>query len=41
MAYIRSKTLFFTTSPRTPLKMLPELKYYLTFKIKSGIWNHK
>lgn len=26
MAYIKSKTLFFTTSPRTPWKMIPELE---------------
>lgn len=25
MAYLKSKTLFFTTSPRTPLKMIPEI----------------
>lgn len=26
MAYLKSKTLFFTTSPRTPLKMSPEIQ---------------
>lgn len=26
MAHLKSKTLFFTTSPRTPLKMIPEIK---------------
>ena len=26
MAYLKSKTLFFTTSPRTPLKMIPEIE---------------
>ena len=26
MAYLKSKTLFFTTSPRTPLKMIPEIQ---------------
>lgn len=26
MALLKSKTLFFTTSPRTPLKMIPEIK---------------
>ena len=26
MAYLKSKTLFFTTSPRTPLKMMPEIE---------------
>ncbi len=27
MAYLKSKTLFFTTSPRTPLKMIPEIEF--------------
>ncbi len=26
MAYLKSKTLFFTTSPRTPTKMIPEIR---------------
>lgn len=26
MAYLKSKTLFFTTSPRTPLKIIPEIE---------------
>lgn len=26
MAYLKSKTLFFTTSPRTPFKMIPEIE---------------
>ena len=26
MANLKSKTLFFITSPRTPLKMVPEIK---------------
>lgn len=26
MAFLKSKTLFFTTSPRTPLKMIPEIR---------------
>ncbi len=26
MAHLRSKSLFFTTSPRTPSKMIPEIK---------------
>lgn len=26
MAYLKSKTLFFTTSPRSPLKMIPEIE---------------
>jgi hypothetical protein len=26
VAYLKSKTLFFTTSPRTPLKMIPEIQ---------------
>lgn len=39
MAYIRSRTLFFTTSPRTPLKMLSELK--ILSKFKNQKWNQE
>lgn len=38
MAYLKSKTLFFTTSPRSPLKMVPEIEIldkYFTGKV----WN--
>lgn len=38
MAYLKSKTLFFTTSPRSPLKMIPEIEIldkYFTGKV----WN--
>ncbi len=38
MAYLKSKTLFFTTSPRTPLKMIPEIE--VLEKYFSGkVWN--
>ena len=38
MAYLKSKTLFFTTSPRSPLKMIPEIEVlYNNFEGK--IWN--
>lgn len=38
MAFLKSKTLFFTTSPRTPLKMIPEIKVlYEYFEGKE--WN--
>lgn len=40
MAYLKSKTLFFTTSPRTPLKMIPEIQVlYNNFQGKK--WNTK
>ena len=38
MAYLRSKTLFFTTSPRTPLKMLPEIEL-LSKNFQGKAWN--
>lgn len=39
MAYLKSKTLFFTTSPRSPLKMIPEIEtLYNNFEGK--IWNN-
>lgn len=38
MAYLSSKTLFFTTSPRSPEKMIPEIE--LLFKHFEGqVWN--
>lgn len=38
MAFLKSKTLFFTTSPRTPLKMIPEIRVlYEYFEGKE--WN--
>ncbi|MDR2427302.1 MAG: AlwI family type II restriction endonuclease [Endomicrobium sp.] len=38
MAILKSKTLFFTTSPRTPTKMIPEIKL-LTQKFSGKQWN--
>lgn len=38
MAYIKSKTLFFTTSPRTPWKMIPELEV-LKADFEGKAWN--
>lgn len=38
MAYLKSKTLFFTTSPRTPLKMIPEIDV-LTRNFEGRVWN--
>ncbi len=38
MAYLRSKTLFFTTSPRSPLKMIPEIDL-LGKHFEGKIWN--
>lgn len=38
MAYLKSPTLFFTTSPRTPLKMLPEIKLLID-NFEGHIWN--
>lgn len=37
MAYLKSKTLFFTTSPRTPIKMIPEIKL-LTENFSGKVW---
>ena len=40
MAYLKEKALFFTTSPRTPSKMIPEIELLVnTFSGKS--WNAK
>lgn len=38
MAYLKSKTLFFTTSPRTPLKMIPEIEI-LSNSFLGKVWN--
>ena len=38
MAYLKSKTLFFTTSPRTPLKMVPEIEV-LEKHFEGKVWN--
>ena len=38
MAYLKSKTLFFTTSPRTPLKMIPEIEILEKY-FEGQIWN--
>lgn len=38
MAYLKSKTLFFTTSPRTPLKMIPEIEV-LVKNFEGEVWD--
>lgn len=38
MAYLKSKTLFFTTSPRTPLKMIPEIEVLEKY-FGGKVWN--
>ncbi len=38
MAYLKSRTLFFTTSPRTPLKMIPEIEV-LAKDFEGEVWN--
>lgn len=38
MAFLKSKTLFFTTSPRTPTKMIPEIQL-LTDSFTGRVWN--
>lgn len=38
MAYLKSKTLFFTTSPRSPLKMIPEIET-LDRYFSGEVWN--
>ncbi len=38
MAPLRSRTLFFTTSPRTPLKMIPEIEM-LAREFEGKVWN--
>lgn len=40
MAFLKSKTLFFTTSPRSPLKMIPEIEL-LTQNFSGKVWNKK
>lgn len=38
MAYLKSKMLFFTTSPRTPSKMLPEIEVLAKY-FEGMVWN--
>lgn len=38
MAYLKSRTLFFTTSPRSPLKMIPEIEV-LHNNFEGKVWN--
>lgn len=38
MAYLRRGTLFFTTSPRTPLKMIPEIEVLEKY-FEGTVWN--
>lgn len=38
MAYLKSKALFFTTSPRTPLKMIPEIEVLERY-FEGKVWN--
>lgn len=38
MTYLKSKTLFFTTSPRTPLKMIPEIQLLQRY-FEGKVWN--
>lgn len=38
MAYLKGKTLFFTTSPRSPLKMIPEIEV-LHNNFEGKVWN--
>ena len=40
MAYLKNKALFFTTSPRTPAKMIPEIKI-LGEHFAGCEWNHQ
>ena len=40
MAYLKSKALFFTTSPRSPNKMIPEIKL-LGENFSGRKWNHQ
>lgn len=40
MAYIKGKTLFFVTSPRSPMKMLPEIEL-LVKEFTNQVWNPK
>ncbi len=41
MAYLKSKTLFFTTSPRTPLKMIPEIEVLAKMSQDENEWYAK
>ena len=38
MAYLKSRTLFFTTSPRTPFKMIPEIEVLKKY-FEGKVWN--
>lgn len=38
MAYLKSKTLFFTTSPRSPFKMIPEIELLEKYFV-GKVWN--
>ena len=38
MPTIRSKTLFFTTSPRSPLKIIPEIQLLIE-QFEGRVWN--
>ena len=40
MAHITDKALFFTTSPRTPVKMIPEIRL-LNEQFDHKVWNKK
>jgi len=40
MAYLKNNVLFFTTSPRTPAKMIPEIKL-LSEHFEGKVWNNK
>lgn len=40
MALLKSRTLFFTTSPRSPLKMIPEIKILHKY-FEGKKWNHQ
>ena len=41
MAYLKSKTLFFTPSPRTPLKMIPEIEVLAKMAQDENEWYAK
>ena len=38
MAYLKSRTLFFTTAPRTPFKMIPEIEVLKKY-FEGKVWN--
>ena len=41
MAYLKSKTLFFIISPRTPLKMIPEIEVLAKMSQDENEWYAK